>query len=65
MAKRLGYLIEFYDLGTPQVLAGLQESVGSSYALLDPILPRDGRFLRRWRLQLNIDFETLKGLAST
>jgi len=65
VAKRLGYLLEFYDLGTPQVLAGLQELVGPSYALLDPILPRDGRFLRRWRLQLNIDSETLKGLAST
>jgi predicted transcriptional regulator of viral defense system len=65
VAKRLGYLLEFYDLGTPQVLTSLQELVGPSYALLDPILPADGRFLRRWRLRLNIDVETLKGITST
>lgn len=65
VAKRLGYLLEFYRLGTPQVLAGLQELVGPSYALLDPSLPADGRFLARWRLQLNIDPDILKGIAST
>lgn len=65
VAKRLGYLLELYDLGTPQVLASLQELVGSSYALLDPLLPTDGRFLARWRLQLNINPEILKGIAST
>ena len=65
VAKRLGYLLEFYGLGTPQTLASLQELIGASYALLDPILPADGRFLARWRLQLNIDSEILKGIAST
>jgi len=65
VAKRLGYLLEFYDLGTFKVLIGLQELVGPSYALLDPILPTSGRFIRRWRLQINIDTETLKGIAST
>jgi len=65
VAKRLGYLLEFYNLGTPQVLTDLQNLVGPSYALLDPILPADGRFLRRWRLQLNIDSEILKGISTT
>lgn len=65
VAKRLGYLLEFYALGTPQVLAGLQDMVGPSYALLDPLLPAGGRFLSRWRLQLNIDIETLEGVATT
>jgi predicted transcriptional regulator of viral defense system len=65
VAKRLGYLLEFYNLGTSQDLAVLQELVGLSYALLDPLLPADGRFLARWRLQLNIGPEILKGIAST
>jgi len=65
VAKRLGYLLEFYDLGTPKIVAGLQELIGSSYALLDPLQPADGRFLRRWRLQLNINAEILKGIATT
>lgn len=37
--------------------------VGPSYALLDPLLPASGRYTARWRLQLNIDPETLKGIA--
>lgn len=65
VVKRLGYLLEFYGLGTHQILTGLQELIGPSYALLDPILPIEGRFLARWRLQINIDVETLKGIAST
>jgi predicted transcriptional regulator of viral defense system len=65
VAKRLGYLLEFYSLGTTQVLVSLHALVGSSYALLDPLLSADGRFLARWRLQLNIDDETLKGIGTT
>lgn len=65
VAKRLGYLLEFYNLGTPGILTNLQELVGSSYALLDPFLPEEGRYLARWRLRLNMDTEILKGIAST
>ncbi len=65
VAKRLGYILEFYRLGSSHVLARLQEMVGSSYALLDPILPAEGRFLSRWRLQLNIDEKSLNGIGST
>lgn len=65
VSKRLGYLLDFYDLAPSEILARLQEQIGPSYALLDPLLPKNGRFLSRWRLQLNIDTETLKGIAST
>lgn len=65
VAKRIGYLLEFYALGTHQTLARVHELVGPSYALLDPILPASGRYTARWRLQLNIDSENLKGIAST
>jgi predicted transcriptional regulator of viral defense system len=65
VAKRLGFLLEFYSLATPQVLDSLQDLIGPSYAPLDPLLPADGRFLARWRLQINIDSETLRGVAST
>ena len=65
VAKRLGYLLEFYDLGTPEILTSLQELIGSSYALLDPLLPEEGHYLARWRLRLNIDTEILKGITST
>ncbi len=65
VAKRLGYLLEFYGLGTPQVFASLHELIGPSYALLDPVLPPDGRFVARWRLRLNIDADILKAVALT
>ena len=65
VAKRLGYLLELYGLGTPQILAGLQKLVAPSYALLGPLLPASGRYLSRWRLHLNIDPEILKRIAST
>lgn len=65
VSKRLGYLLEFYGLGTHEILAGLQELIGSSYALLDPFLPDEGRYVARWRLRLNIDTELLKGVATT
>lgn len=65
VVKRLGYLLDFYSLAPSEVLSRLQGQIGPSYALLDPFLPKSGQFLSRWRLQLNIDIETLKGIAST
>lgn len=65
VVKRLGYLLDFYSLAPSEILSRLQGQIGPSYALLDPLLPKNGQFLSRWRLQLNIDTETLKGIAST
>ena len=65
VVKRLGYLLDFYNLAPSEILSRLQGQIGPSYALLDPLLPKSGQFLSRWRLQLNIDTETLKGIAST
>lgn len=65
VSKRLGYLLDFYGLAPSAILSRLQDQIGPSYALLDPLLPKSGLFLSRWRLQLNIDTETLKGIAST
>ena len=64
VAKRLGYLLELYDLGLSQVNQ-LQEMVGPSYALLDPTLVSEGTYVARWRLRINIDPEILKGIVTT
>ena len=64
VAKRLGYLLELYGLGLSHI-EKLQEIIGKSYALLDPILPSEGAYLARWRLRINIDTETLKGIVTT
>ena len=64
VAKRLGYLLELYGLGLSQV-DRLRKMVGKSYALLDPMLPDEGAYLARWRLRINVDTETLKGIITT
>ena len=65
VAQRLGYLLELYDLGTPSLIASLQAMVGAGYARLDTLLPKDGPFLARWRLQLNLEPETLEAIIRT
>jgi predicted transcriptional regulator of viral defense system len=65
VAQRLGYLLELYDLGTPSLIASLQEMVGVSYAKLDALLPDDGPYLARWRLRLNLEPETLQTIVRT
>jgi predicted transcriptional regulator of viral defense system len=65
VAQRLGYLLELYDLGTPSLIASLQEMVGASYARLDTLLPERGPYLARWRLQLNLEPETLQSIVRT
>jgi predicted transcriptional regulator of viral defense system len=64
VAKRLGFLLELYGLGF-SLLNPLQEMVGTSYALLDPMLPDEGAYLARWRLRVNVDTENLRGIITT
>lgn len=64
VAKRLGYLLELYGLGLSHI-GQLQGMIGESYALLDPMLPDKGSYLARWRLRINVDTETLKGIVTT
>jgi predicted transcriptional regulator of viral defense system len=64
-AQRLGYLAELYDLAPESIINDLRGLVGTSYALLDPLLPAKGRRLARWRLRINLDPESLKGIVTT
>jgi predicted transcriptional regulator of viral defense system len=53
--RRLGFLLETLEMDTPREVKRLQENLTASYAILDPLLPDEGRFLARWRLRLNVD----------
>jgi len=57
VAKRLGYLLEHYQLGTPHEIGELQASIGSSYILLDPQSQPAGKYTARWRLRLNAEID--------
>jgi predicted transcriptional regulator of viral defense system len=63
--RRLGYLMEAYDIGAPENLAQLREKLTSTYNLLDPVLPPEGKFLARWRLRLNVSPEEIQTVVRT
>jgi predicted transcriptional regulator of viral defense system len=58
--KRIGFLLETYNLGRPETIASLQALVNSRYSPLDPTLPAQGPYRARWRLRVNLDPEELK-----
>ena len=52
--RRLGYLLEHYDLADAAALDSLRTKLTATYQRFDPLLPAEGSFLSRWRLQLNV-----------
>ena len=62
VVRRLGFLLELYELGSADTLNGLRTQLSNTYQRLDPILPADGPFLSRWRIQLNVSPEELQAV---
>ena len=54
VVRRLGYLLEHYSLADASMLESLRSMLTATYQRLDPLLPAEGAFLARWRLQLNV-----------
>jgi predicted transcriptional regulator of viral defense system len=65
VTRRLGYLLELYGIAPEAELAKLRGSLTSTYLPLDPILPREGSHVARWRLQVNISPEELERVRTT
>lgn len=65
VTRRLGYLLEFFELAPEPELVRLRRSLTATYAPLDPVLPRDGPHLTRWRIQINVPPEELNAARST
>ncbi len=63
--RRLGFLLELYNIGTSKDLELLQEYLTETYTLLDPLLPSEGKFLSKWKLKLNISSEELLSVVRT
>ena len=59
VVRRLGYLLEHYGLADAPTLEPLRGLLTATYQRLDPLLPTEGTFLSRWRLQLNVTPEEL------
>lgn len=65
VVRRLGFLLETYELAAAPELDRLRNAFTATYVRLDPVLPAEGKHLRRWRLQLNVDPEELRAVVRT
>lgn len=61
--RRLGFLLEIFEIASGSQIASLRQYLSKSYALLDPVLTDEGRYLARWRLRLNIEPDELLALV--
>ena len=63
--RRLGFLLELYKIGISEDWGILSSHLTETYVRLDPLLPSEGKFLRKWRLQLNVSPEELLSVVRT
>ena len=63
--RRLGYLMELYDIGAPEDRDRLRGKLTDTYANLDPLMPAEGKYLRKWRLRLNVSSDELLSTVRT
>jgi predicted transcriptional regulator of viral defense system len=63
--RRLGFLLDIFQMASDSQISSLQQQVTKSYVLLDPVLPDEGRYLARWRLRLNMEPDELLALVRT
>jgi len=64
VVKRLGFLLEMLGIGR-EIINELQKIKTASYVALDTELPKIGRRISRWSIQLNLDAETIKSAIYT
>lgn len=63
--RRLGYLLELFETEDAGQLELLRKKITPTYALLDPMMPAEGKFIARWRLRLNVTPEEIKAIIRT
>jgi predicted transcriptional regulator of viral defense system len=57
--KRLGYLLELFEIET-EIVKELQKLKSASYVVLDTELPKTGKRNSRWSIQQNLETVTIK-----
>jgi len=63
--RRLGFLLELYEMATGEISKALTKRLTLTYVPLDPALPSRGKYLHRWRLRLNVEPEELHAVGRT
>lgn len=55
--KRLGYIIETFNIQAPNLIEVYRENISAGYSILDPTIKNKGTFNRRWNLRVNAEIE--------
>jgi len=63
--RRVGFLLEVYNLGAAADRERLRGHVTGTYSLLDPVMPAQGKHTARWHLQLNVDPDEFRAVIGT
>jgi predicted transcriptional regulator of viral defense system len=63
--RRLGYIMEIYEIGAQEDRKILSDHLTDTYVKLDSVLPAEGKFVRKWRLQLNVHPDELLSVVRT
>lgn len=65
VVRRLGFLLETFEVPAVTEVERLRATLTSTYALLDPLMPAEGPYQARWRLRVNIAPDELHALVRT
>ena len=63
--RRLGFLLDLFEIGDTQTRELLEKKLTKTYSLLDPSLLEDGKFISKWRLRLNVTPDEIKNAVRT
>ncbi len=65
VVRRLGFLLETFEVEAPADIERLRAALTATYAPLDPLMPSEGPWHARWRLRVNVEPEELRALVKT
>jgi predicted transcriptional regulator of viral defense system len=65
VVRRLGFLLETFDVDAAADIARLRAKLTATYAPLDPLMPAEGPWHSRWRVRVNVEPEELRALVRT
>ena len=63
--RRLGFLLETYEMDCVPEIKWLQSKISKTYLLLDPTLVDEGKYNSRWKLRLNVSKAELLSVVRT
>jgi predicted transcriptional regulator of viral defense system len=55
VSQRLGYLMEILNIKNVKAINALYKNISGSYARLDTLAPARGKYLSKWKIQVNVN----------